>query len=149
MSVASPSTRRSLLATFSRHQVGAIVATAVDFATMAALVSGMGMPAAAATAIGAAAGGLTNFLLGRHWIFSAAEGHAGGQAFRYAFVSGASLGWNTGGEYLFHDVLGLQYLLARVIVASLVSVLWNFPVQRAFVYRQGMVDRLRSTDGAR
>jgi putative flippase GtrA len=136
MSASVPAARRGLLATFGRHQVGAVVATAIDFATMSALVSGLGVPAALATAIGAAVGGLSNFLLGRHWIFSAREDHVGGQAWRYVFVSGASLGWNAGGEYVGHDLLGLHYLLARVIIASIVSVCWNFPVQRAFVYRE-------------
>ena len=32
---------------------------------------------------------------------------ARGQAWRYALVSAASLGLNTAGEYLFHDVLGI------------------------------------------
>lgn len=128
--------RSGLLATFGRHQVGSVVATAIDFGTMAALVSGFGMGAAPATAIGAALGGLSNFLLGRHWIFSAQHDEAIAQASRYAFVSGASLAWNAGGEYVLHDMLGLHYLLARVIIAFAVSVLWNFPVQRAFVYRQ-------------
>jgi putative flippase GtrA len=128
--------RPGLLATFGRHQIGSIVATAIDFGTMSALVSGLGVSPVLATAIGAAVGGFSNFLLGRHWIFSAKHDRVGEQAGRYAFVSGASLGWNAAGEYVLHDLLGIQYLLARVIVASLVSVCWNFPVQRAFVYRQ-------------
>jgi putative flippase GtrA len=103
---------------------------------MSALVSGLGMAAALATAIGAAVGGVSNFLLGRHWIFSAKDDHVGSQAGRYAFVSGASLAWNAGGEYVLHDLCGIQYLLARVIIATVVSVCWNFPVQRAFVYRR-------------
>jgi putative flippase GtrA len=115
MSASVPAARRGPLATFGRHQVGAVVATAIDFATMSALVSGLGVPAALATAIG---------------------DPVGGQAWRYVFVSGASLGWNAGGEYVLHDLLGLHYLLARVVIASIVSVCWNFPVQRAFVYRQ-------------
>jgi putative flippase GtrA len=128
--------RPGLAATFGRHQVGAIVATAIDFATMTALVSGLGVFAPLATAIGAGLGGLSNFLLGRHWIFAAKDGHAGQQAWRYALVSGVSLGLNAGGEYILHDRLGIQYLLARVIIAAAVSVGWNFPLQRAFVYRK-------------
>jgi len=132
--VAGPA-RRGLLATFGRHQVGSIVATAVDFAVMSALVSGLGVRPWLATAAGAFVGGVTNFSLGRHWIFSATEDDVRGQAGRYAFVSGASLAWNSAGEYVLTGVLGIQWLIARAIVALLVSVLWNFPVQRAFVYR--------------
>jgi putative flippase GtrA len=132
----SPKRPPGLATSFGRHQVGAIVATGIDFSTMSMLVSGLGFFAPLATAIGAAVGGLSNFVLGRYWIFSAKDGHAGEQAWRYVLVSAVSLGLNAGGEYILHDRLGIQYLLARVIIASAVSVGWNFPIQRAFVYRR-------------
>jgi len=87
------------------------------------------------TALGASAGGVTNFLLGRRWIFRAHESAAGPQALRYALVSAASAGWNALGEWLVHDRLGVQYLLARALVAFVVSLAWNFPLQRHFVFR--------------
>jgi putative flippase GtrA len=121
-------------ATLARHQLGSLVSTAVDFATMIVLVSGLGLGAVLATALGAAAGGVTNFVLGRTWIFRAHEAPAGGQAVRYFLVSGASLGWNALGEYLLHDRLRLQYVVARAIVAVAVSLLWNFPMHRGFVF---------------
>jgi putative flippase GtrA len=142
----SPQVRSTLGGSFGRHQVGAIIATGIDFGTMSILVSGFGIPAAFATAIGAAVGGLSNFLLGRHWIFSAQDGHAGEQAWRYALVSGASLGLNAGGEYILHDRLGIQYLLARVIIASVVSIGWNYPIQRYFVYRAKSTAALATPD---
>jgi putative flippase GtrA len=136
--VTSPSPRPAagLARTFGRHQVGAIVATIIDFSVMSALVRLLGVSAPLATAFGAGVGGITNFAMGRSWIFAASEGHAGHQAWRYAVVSGVSLLLNSLGEYILHDRLGIQYLLARVIVAATVSVGWNFPIQRAFVYRR-------------
>jgi putative flippase GtrA len=134
--VVVPRPRKGLASSFGRHQVGAILATGIDFGTMSALVVLLGLPAALATAVGAAVGGTSNFLLGRHWIFSAQDGQAGEQGIRYVLVSAVSLVLNAAGEYLLHDRLGLQYLLARGIIASLVSVVWNYPVQRMFVYRR-------------
>jgi putative flippase GtrA len=128
---------RPFSATLARHQLGSLLSTAVDFGTMIALVSGLGLPAVPATAIGAAAGGITNFMLGRAWIFRAHDAPAGGQALRYVFVSGASLGWNALGEYLVHDRLGVQYILARALVAVAVSLFWNYPMHRSFVFTRG------------
>jgi putative flippase GtrA len=133
--VDSPKSRKDLASSFGRHQVGAILATGIDFGVMSVLVSLFGLPPALATAFGAAVGGASNFLLGRHWIFAATDGHAGGQAWRYVLVSATSLALNTAGEYILHDRVGIQYLVARVIVASVVSVGWNYPIQRSFVYR--------------
>ena len=123
--------------TFLHHQLGAIIATAIDFLTMIVLVRFFGFAPATATACGAFVGGVSNFFLGRSWIFKPAAGHevhAGVQAVRYALVSGGSLVLNATGEHLLATIAGVQYVLARLIVSVLVSVAWNFPMQRGFVF---------------
>jgi putative flippase GtrA len=124
--------------TLGRHQLGAIAATAVDFGTMVFVVERFGVAPASATAVGATVGALTNFALGRSWIFRQHTGHWASQAVRYAMVSGASALWNTLGELLLHDGALVPYLPARVVVSVAVSLLWNFPVQRRFVFREGV-----------
>jgi putative flippase GtrA len=126
--------KRGVLFQLGRHQIGAIVATAIDFGTMTLLVELGHLAPAWATALGATFGGVTNFLLGRRWIFRAHEHDLGPQALRYATVSAASAGWNALGEALVNGWFGVQYIVARAIVAVLVSILWNFPMQRAFVF---------------
>jgi putative flippase GtrA len=125
----------SVFSTFGRHQVGALVATVVDFGTMTLLVSGLGATPVVGTVIGASAGAVTNFTMGRRWIFRSTASGPAPQAGRYAVVSGTSLILNALGEYVLSSRLGLQYQLARVIVAILVSILFNFPMQRYFVFR--------------
>jgi putative flippase GtrA len=129
-----------LWSTLGRHQVGAIVATAVDFAAMIALVEGLGVSPVTATVVGALLGAVTNFALGRAWVFRRHSGHWAAQGLRYALVSGASAGWNALGEHLVHDVVRVQYIAARVLVSIVVSLLWNFPMQRRFVFRDGRTD---------
>ncbi len=123
--------------TFFRHQLGAIIATGIDFLTMIFLVQILHFSPEWATAFGAFAGGVSNFALGRRWIFKPEGGHqthAGVQAIRYALVSGGSLVLNATGMHLLATIAGIQYVLARVIVSVLVSVAWNFPMQRGFVF---------------
>ena len=50
-------------------------------------------------------------------------------------VSGMSAIWNSVGEYVAHDLFRLEYILARVAISVIVSLLWNFPMQRYFVFR--------------
>jgi len=123
------------LRTFARHQAGALFVTALDFAVMSALVRWAGLSAVLGTVFGAATGGVTNFVLGRRWIFATTEANAHGQAVRYAAVSLTSLLLNAAGEWIFHDGLGLQFQVARILVATIVSVAWNFPMHRTFVFR--------------
>ena len=94
----------------------------------------LGIPPVWATGIGASAGAVTNFTLGRLWIFETQENRASGQAIRYAVVSLASLLLNMAGEWLVHDVAHLEYVVARAIVAVCVSVAWNYPMHKHFVF---------------
>ncbi len=126
--------REPIAAVLARHQTGALIATAVDFSTMVACVQIAGVDPVPATSIGAACGAVTNFLVSRGWIFRARESSAAAQAARYVLVSGASLLLNTAGQYVLHTRLGVQYVVARLVVAVLVSVAWNFPMHRAFVF---------------
>lgn len=117
-----------------RHQAGSVIATIVDFSVMIALVSLAGAAPALGTAVGAASGGTVNFLLGRKWIFRATHHHPAPQAGRYAMVSFGSLVLNTCGVHVLASVLHYPYVYARFAISFAVSILWNFPLQRHFVF---------------
>ena len=125
----------SLFALLGKHQASSLIATAVDFGAMIAAVQLAHVSLVLGTVIGATCGATANFALGRNWTFRATGGGARGQAARYAMVSLASLGWNALGMELLGVMLGLQYVVARLIVALVVSLAWNFPMQRYFVFR--------------
>lgn len=136
---ATPSAERGSGAwqTLARHQVGAVAATAVDFGTMILCVQAHLLSPVAATSVGATLGAITNFGMGRTWIFRNRSASVASQAGRYAIVSAASAGLNVLGEHLVHDRAHVQYVLARTLVAFAVSLLWNFPMQRHFVFHEG------------
>lgn len=123
-------------AELARHQIASLVATAVDFGAMIALVELAGARPDLATLVGASAGAVTNFSIGRTWTFRAEGGPLGAQVARYALVSGMSAVWNAIGEHLLAGRLGAPYVLARVAVAVFVSVAWNYPAQRYFVFKK-------------
>jgi putative flippase GtrA len=133
-------TRRSL-GLLIRHQAGAILATIADFLTMIAWVELRLGSSVSGAAVGAASGAITSFTMGRLWIFQAHRRPAAGQALRYALVSAGSLGLNSLGQYLALKASGLPYVLCRVVVAAVVGVCWNFPLQRRFVFAGGERDR--------
>jgi putative flippase GtrA len=136
---ASPATPpRALIAEWFRHHAAAVLATVIDYVVMIAGVELAGLAPVAATPIGAFAGALTSFTANRHFTYRGAAGVAmRAQAWRYALVSGVSLGLNTAGEWLFHHVWGVQYMLARVITSIIVSNVWNYPTMKLFVFSRG------------
>jgi putative flippase GtrA len=117
-----------------RHHLTSIVSTVADYVVMVGLVELLHLRPVPATAFGALVGGVTSFTLGRVFTYRATEVAVVGQTWRYALVSGASLGLNAAGEHLFNGILGLQYLVARVITSVIVSNAWNYPLQRFFVF---------------
>ncbi len=125
-----------LLVSLRRSQVASLTATFVDFGSMVFLTEVGNVWYVAATATGAFIGAVVNFLLGRHWTFTADHEALRGQVFRYAAVSAASLALNTGGVYALTDYLHLHYALSRAIVAMSVGLLFNFPLHRRFVFNR-------------
>jgi putative flippase GtrA len=118
-----------------RHQAVAAVATVLDFAWMAFAVERLGVAPGRAAFTGAALGAVASFLLGRAWAFRARWSGAGLQAARFALVAGVSATLNGLGAHVMHDLSRVGYLTARVLVAVAVGVLWNFPMQLGFVFR--------------
>jgi CDP-diacylglycerol--glycerol-3-phosphate 3-phosphatidyltransferase len=122
-------------ADLARHQAGAFMATVVDFGMMILLVEAGTLGPMGATAAGAACGALTNFSLSKDWVFPGSNRGDARMSARYAAVSAGSLALNTTGEALANGVLGAPYLPARLLVSAIVSVAYNFPLHRRFVFR--------------
>ena len=79
----------------------AIVSTIVDYSVMIAVVEFTTLGPVPATPIAAFAGAVTNFTVNRNFTYRAGDRPIKGQLLRFVLVSGASLGWNTLGEFLF------------------------------------------------
>ena len=88
------------------------------------------------TVVGAAAGGVTNFMLGRHYTYRTRSDEVSSQVRRYILVSGASLGLNALGEHLILTLLAAHYILGRILVATTVNNAWNYPMHRGYVFAQ-------------
>lgn len=130
--------RRTLKQVFEwlRHHISSIVATGVDFGAMIASVELLRLSPVTGTVIGAAIGGVSNFFLGRHFTFRSRSKEVTSQALRYALVSATSLGLNALGEYVFITLVPSRYVLGRILVAATVNNLWNYPIQRFFVFAE-------------
>ena len=121
---------------FMRYNVSALIATAADFLVLSLLHYGLGMYYVYATAIGAVAGAVVSFFLGRHWAFMNKEGKLSTQSIKYIITSGFSLLLNVAGMYLLVDILGISnIIIAKTIIALTVGILFNFPMQRFFIYK--------------
>jgi len=122
------------MVSLKRSQIASLTATVVEFSCLIFLVEIGHVWYVGATAAGAFLGAIVNFLLGRHWTFTADDDGVRGQAIRYAAVAVMSLILNSLGVYLLTDYLDIHYTVSRAITAFLVGILFNFPLHRLFVF---------------
>lgn len=119
-----------------KSQAAAAAGTAVDFLTTILCVEVFHSWYLLATALGNAAGGITNFYLGRHLVFAASRHRARPQGVRYFIVWLGSLLLNAGGVYLLTKVLHTNYLYSKALVALVVGIGFNYTLQLHFVFKQ-------------
>ncbi|HET9990450.1 MAG TPA: GtrA family protein [Kofleriaceae bacterium] len=118
--------------TFARSIVTSIFSTAVDFATLLGLTQIVDYRIA--TAIGTIVGFLTNFTINRYWAFEAKEGALHWQFVRVLPVQAGSTLWQTLGMWLAVGSIGLHLTVAKIIVSAVVYLIWNYPMNRHFVF---------------
>ncbi len=121
---------------FLRAQLSSGAATAVDWVLMTGLVTA-GVHYLFAAASGALVGAGADFFLKKWWAFSARRGPLHREARRYAMVSVASAAFNTGVSYLLVDGVRLPPVPGVIAASMIVSVFWNYPLQRTFVFARG------------
>ncbi len=137
---------RPLWKTFALAQGAAAAGTAVDFLVTIFCTELLAIWYVISTALGSVAGAITNFMMGRYWVFQSTENKLKTQALRYTLVSLGSLILNTAGVYALTEFM-LQYLrngetnehdyiIAKVIVAIIVAVSYNFILQKNFVFKK-------------
>ena len=119
---------------FCKAQFTAVVATAVDFAVSLLLAEAVGLWYAAATLLGALTGGVVNCVLNYRYVFGVDGLNKRSVALRYLFVWSGSIALNTVGTYVLTELSGRYFIYAKAVAAVLVAVLWNYQLQRYYVY---------------
>ncbi|MDR0976292.1 MAG: GtrA family protein [Prevotellaceae bacterium] len=133
---------------FVKAQVSAQLSTIADFAVTILLAKFFSTYYLYATFTGAVVGGIVNCVINYAWVFKARNKklHV---AMRYLLVWTGSILFNTWGTFTVtewlkrmkwvHYLLGYYvqdvFILSKIIVAMLVAFLWNYSMQRVFVYR--------------
>lgn len=122
---------------FGKAQCSAWIASAVDFGMTLVLTSVVGLWYGNSTLIGAICGGLTNCAINYRWVFRTFGMKKKYVALRYAFVWIGSIALNTVGTWQLTEISGVNYMVAKTIVAAFVAVFWNYHLQRTFVFKVG------------
>ena len=121
--------------TFAKAQIASFIASMVDYLITILCVELLGFWYVAGSSTGTIIGGVTNFSLGRHWVFRGGERERRIQLFRYFIVWMVYSMLVTFGVYLLTHVGGFNYIISKITVTLFLAVAYNYPLQKRFVFR--------------
>ena len=121
--------------TFLKAQTSSLIASAADFLITVLLVELTGTRVILASVEGTLSGGIINFIINRYWVFSGGEKKKRVQIFRYTMVWTGNLALNASGMYLVTHYTDLNYIVSKIFISVLVGVLYNYFLQKRFVFK--------------
>lgn len=120
---------------FIKANSASLVSSFCDYLVAILFKELMLVPAFFASIIGTIAGGVVNFFINRHWVFRSSATSIYYQSKRYFLIWSGNLLLNALGLYLLIDVGGLYYITAKVITSLLVAIMYNYPLQKKYVFK--------------
>ena len=124
------------IVTFTKAQLVAILATGVDFLSTWLLIHECNTPKIASSATGTIMGGITSFLMSRHWAFNAQDRKWTIQLRRFAAVWVGNWVLNVSGIALLKHFTGEEdFMLKKMIIAIGVAVFYNYVLQKRYVFK--------------
>jgi putative flippase GtrA len=121
--------------TFLKAQAASLVASGADFLITVLLVEIAGINPLPALIEGTVCGGIINFIINRYWVFNAGRKKTQVQVIRYSLVWTGSLLLNASGFYLLTHFTNFHYILSKILVSLLVGFLYNYFLQKRFVFK--------------
>lgn len=121
---------------FGKAQVSAFIGGLFDFAVYTIGIQIFGFTAYIANIISGSLGAVVNFTINRYWTFDSANVPVGKQLGRFVVVVVGSIFLKSAGIFFFVDQLSLNPYYSKIIVEIVVSLGFNFLMQKYWVFRK-------------
>lgn len=123
---------------FLKAQLSAFSGGVTDYGMMLLLTEKIGIHFAISILISGTLGGAVNFCINRYWAFkgqSAYSSSAKIQLIRFFSVVVGSITLKSGGTFLLNHTINLDYRIGRLLIDSLVSYRFNYPLMKWWVFK--------------
>lgn len=122
---------------FFKAQLSAFIGGLSDFAIYSFCYKILLISAPFSNAISGSLGAIVNFTINRYWAFNNTKASVGSQLWKFILVVIGSITLKSIGIYFFVDVWKFHYLLSKLIVELVVSLGFNFILQKYWVFKKG------------
>jgi putative flippase GtrA len=133
------------LVTFARAQFSAFTCGMCDYVIMILLTEFTKTHYTVSIAIACTIGAIMNFSVNKYWTFyshkSSYKFSLTQQLWRFLFVVTSSIGLKILGTYLLTSYVHIDYKISRLITDLIVSIFYNYMLQRHWVFKGQMPAR--------
>ena len=129
-------TIKKTIITFCKAQFSAWIASAIDFLVTIITAHFIGFWYGYSTFVGALAGGIVNCAINYRWVFRPNGIKKRRVVTRYIIVWTGSIMLNTLGTLVLTELTGFSFIIVKAIIAVIVAVVWNYQMQRLFVFKK-------------
>ena len=126
----------SKLKEFLKAQLSAFVGGLTDFGIYSFCFKVLSFSAPLSNAISGSLGAVVNFVINRYWSFDSKDQPLGSQLWKFVLVVIGSILLKSGGIYLLVDKWGFHFMLGKVIIELIVSLGFNFVLQKYWVFKK-------------
>lgn len=134
---------------FTKAQLSAFTGGLLDYTVMILCTELLHIHYTISIAIGGIIGAVVNFSVNRYWTFSANRASrlpVGFQLAKFVFVVAGSITLKSSGTYLLTNWLKLDYKITRIMVDIIVSLGFNYVLQKYWVFKKPSIKELRRLD---
>lgn len=121
---------------FFKAQLSAFVGGMVDYAIMILCVEVFGTLVSVAIMISGAIGAVVNFSINRFWTFKSDAAPVEDQLWKFVIVVIGSIFLKSQGTPLLAEITGISYKITRLMVELVVSLGFNFTLQKFWVFKK-------------
>lgn len=120
---------------FLKAKAASFMSTGADYLVTLILKEWLQVWYLAAVGMGMVVGGVVNFSLGRSaLVFNASQKSVTEQAIKYFIVWVGNFFLVSAGVYLLSEFFGMNYMVSKASVSFVVSISYNYFLQRDFVF---------------
>lgn len=127
--------KKDFFLSFGKAQISAFIGGASDFSIYTLCLQFLGLPAHISNIISGSLGAVVNFIINRYWAFDSTSTPVGKQLWKFVIVVIGSISLKSAGIYILVDSIGMNPFYSKVIVEVVVSLGFNFVLQKYWVFK--------------
>ncbi|WP_160069302.1 GtrA family protein [Sphingobacterium bovisgrunnientis] len=121
---------------FLKAQLSAFLGGMTDLAIYSFCYKVLSFSAPFSNAISGSLGAIVNFLINRYWSFGNTKTSLGSQLWKFIIVVIGSISLKSLGIYILVDIWQWHFLLSKLLVEIIVSLGFNFTLQKFWVFKK-------------